>query len=289
MLVCVAFAKEVQVAFVLKRLLRQTRITSESSAAGPADAVISDRGAEFQVTVAGQERTFVDPARSCAERAQNAAVFVGIVLDPPMIAEPPAPAPPPPVAPPPAPTPEQRRPLQAPIIRTNAMDWDFTLKGLLAVAPATPERETAVAVGASAWVRGKRTFHLGFGAGVLRGALHFKDVAADAWWIPLDIAIGFTGQTGPWELSGEIGPNASVLSIVGRDLRDASAQVRLEVGGRASLGGRFWFSEKFALFVSAEGLIRPMPYALQIAPDGEIGQMPTFWMGGAAGLSAALE
>jgi hypothetical protein len=83
-----------QVAFVLKRLLRQTRVTSESAAPLPDDAAIVDRGTEFRVTIAGQERSFADPARGCAERAQNAAVFVALMLDPPMIADLTAPDPP---------------------------------------------------------------------------------------------------------------------------------------------------------------------------------------------------
>lgn len=277
-----------QVAFVLKRLLRQTRVTSESAAPLVGDAAIADQGAEFRVGIAGQERAFVDPARSCAERAQNAAVFVALVLDPPMVADAPPPEPAPPPPPPPAPAPEKPR-AAPPITATSTPSWDFTLKGLLMVAPAASQRPAAVAGGLGLWLRGQHLVHVAFGAGLLKGALSFDDAKADAWWVPLDVALGFAGRTGAWELAGEIGPNASLLSIAGRDLRDARSQIRLEVGARAAGSVRFWLSQKFAPFLSAEGILRPIPYALRIEPQGEVGQMPSFWFGGAAGLSVALE
>jgi hypothetical protein len=278
-----------QVAFVLKRLLRQTRVTSELAVPLPDDAAIVDRGTEFRVTIAGQERSFADPARGCAERAQNAAVFVALVLDPPTIADLTAPEPaPPPAAPPAPPAPEKPR-HSPPVNQVNTTSWDFTVKGLLMAAPAEGTRQTAVAGGFGAWIRGQHPVHIAVGAGLLKGALDFTDVTADAWWIPLDVALGFAGRTGSWEVAGEIGPNASLLSIAGRDLKDARSQIRLELGARAAGSSRFWLSQNFALFLSAEGIFRPMPYALQINPQGEVGQMPSLWFGGAAGLSAALE
>ena len=170
------------------------------------------------------------------------------------------------------------------------MQWDLALGGVLLVAPSTPDRRTAVASGAAAWVRGgKQGLHLGFGAGLLHGALRFDDAEADAWWIPIDVAGGFTVKTSAWEFGAEIGPSASVLSIVGQNLPDAQRQVRLEVGVRASGWARFWFSKNFAFFLSAEGVFRPMPYALRIDPQGEVGQTPAVWLGGSAGLAALLE
>ena len=277
-----------QVATVLKRLLRRTEVTAEVGPAGSDDASIFDQGSQFRVTVAGQERSFVDPARGCAERAQHAAVFVALVLDPPTIGEPPAePAtrtqapivqPPPEQAPPPPP-PSSAKPMQ----------WDFTLGGILLVAPAANDRSTAVTGGAQLWVRGKRGFHVGFGAGLLRGSLEFATASADAWWIPLDIAAGFTTKNGASEVGAEFGPNASILSIIGRDLQQAHQQVRLEIGVRASAWFRFWFERKFAMYLSGDGVLRPVPYALQINPDGQVGRMPALWLGASMGLTAALD
>ena len=77
-----------QVATVLERMLPRTKITADTGPPGAADATVSDQGAHFQVTVAGQERSFDDAARQCSERARHVAVFIALVLDPPMIAEP---------------------------------------------------------------------------------------------------------------------------------------------------------------------------------------------------------
>jgi hypothetical protein len=273
-----------QVAAVLKRLLLHTLVTVTAGPLGPDDASISDQGAQFRVTVAGQERTFADAVRGCDERAKHAAVFVALVLDPPMIAEPPV-EPSIPAPAPVAPTAEPRPLASSPV----ALQWDLALGAILLVAPAAPDRRASVAGGVDAWVRGKRGFHLGFGMGLLHGTLDFDTAAADAWWVPIDVAAGFTVKPVPWEVGAEIGPSASVLSILGQNLQQAHRQVRVEVGGRASTWARFWFDKKFALFLSADAVLHPIPYVLQINPEGEVGQMPVVWLGASAGLSAALE
>jgi hypothetical protein len=273
-----------QVAEILKRLLPRTKVFAEAGPFGPEDAAIFDQGSLFRVTVAGQDRSFVDATRVCAERAQHAAVFIALVLDPPTIAEPPEAAvtvPAAPIAPEPARAP--------PVVAPPATQWELTLGGLLLVAPSVHDRETAVASGVAAWVRGKRGFHLGFGAGLLRGSLRYNGAEADAWWIPIDVAVGFTVKTSVWEVGGEIGPSAGVLSIVGVNLEQVSRQVRVELGGRASALSRFWFSQNFALFLSADALLRPVPYALRISPEGEVGRTPWVWLGASAGLGGVLE
>jgi uncharacterized protein (DUF736 family) len=276
---------------VLKRLLVRTQVTADVGPIGPSDAIIDDQGPQFRVTVAGQERSFVDVARGCAERAQHAAVFIALVLDPPMIAEAPAEpavAAPAPAAPAPA-LPVREPPRPPPASATNAWQWELALGGTVLAAPAVAERSTAVAGGATAWVRGKKGFHLGFGIGLLHGSLHFTDADADAWWFPLDLAAGFTAKGAAWEVGAEIGPSASVLSVIGENLAQAHRQVRLEFGGRAAIVSRFWLNKKFALFVSAEGVFRPAPYVLLIDPQGAVGQTPSVWLGGSAGVCASLE
>jgi hypothetical protein len=273
-----------QVASVLKRLLLRTQVTADAGPLGTNDAIIDDQGSQYRVTVAGQERSFVDAERGCAERAQNAAVFVALILDPPMIAE--APPEPVPAPVPLAPVPEQAR---KPSPATDTLRWELALGGSVLVSPAVTGRSTAVAGGATAWVRGKRAFHLGFGAGVLHGVLHFSDADADAWWFPLDLAAGFTVKSAAWEVGAELGPSAAVLSILGENLAQAERQVRLEFGARASVVGRFWLDKKIALFASVEGIARPSPYVLLITPQGAVGETPSLWIGGSAGVSTSLE
>ena len=50
-----------------------------------ADIVVADGGDRFAVTVCGAARVFVDPARTCAERARIAAVTLAVTLAPPTV------------------------------------------------------------------------------------------------------------------------------------------------------------------------------------------------------------
>lgn len=274
-----------QVATVLERMLPRTKITAEPGKVGASDVTVSDQGAHFRVTVAGQERSFDDGAHQCAERARHAAVFVALIVDPPAIAEGSAEqptAPTPAVPPVDAPRPPAER-------RAAGWQWDLGLGGVVLVAPQGDRRQTAVAQGVAAFARGKRGFHLGFGAGILHGTLRFDIAQADAWWIPLDVAAGFTARSTAWEIGAEIGPNASILSIGGENVPQAQRQVRVEVGGRAAAWSRFWFTQRVAAFLSAEAVVRPFPYVLDIDPRGDIGKMPAVWLGASAGLAFMLE
>jgi hypothetical protein len=276
-----------QVATVLERMLPRTKITADTGPPGAAEATVADQGARFRVTVAGQERSFDDGGRQCTERARHAAVFVALVVDPPAISDP---ASEPPATPAPAVpssavdtarSPGDRRP--------RAMQWDLALGAVMLVAPESAGRRTAVAQGVAGFVRGKRGFHFALGAGVLHGALRYDVATADAWWIPLDVAAGFTTRTTLWEIGAEVGPSASILFILGENLRQAQREVRVEVGGRMAAWSRLWLSRQFATFLSAETVVRPFPYVLDIDPRGSVGQMPSVWLGASAGVSAALD
>jgi hypothetical protein len=277
-----------QIVTVLRRLLPRTKVTAESGPAAPADAAIKDEGSQYRVSIAGQEREFVDHARQCAERARHAAVFVALVLDPPMIPEPYDAPPAPPVAAPPSLPPAERT---APPPRAPATlpALDLTLGGVLQVAPSAGERRATVATGAMAWVRAKRGLHLALGAGVLRGAFEFDGVVADAWWVPIHMAAGMSFESDRWEGGAELGPSVGILSVLARDLAQAQNQLRLEWGARGAAFSRFWLSKNIALYLSAEALVRPSRYTLLIDPEGQVGLTPVLWLGGSAGLSFKLE
>src|SRR5260221_11730334 len=76
-----------QVAAVLAPLLRGTKVAGGAGSPGPDDALVSDDGSKFRVAVASREREFNDAERDCTERARQAAVFIALVLDPPLVAD----------------------------------------------------------------------------------------------------------------------------------------------------------------------------------------------------------
>jgi hypothetical protein len=273
-----------QVATWLEQMWPQTTIATDAPAPGAFEAEVSDQGTRFRVSAGGQERSFDDGARRCAERARHAAVFVAMVLDPPLIAdallESPTPAPP-------------SRTLEGPRSsaerRAAGWQWEGTLGAVVLVAPEGDGRSSAVAQGIAAFARGKRGWHLAFGAALLHGSLRFEPVVADAWWVPIDVAAGFTTRKNAWEVGAEVGPNVALLSIVGENLKDAQRQFRIEVGGRAAAWSRLWLSRHFAASLSVEGLVRPFPHILDVDPRGRLGEMPAIWWGGSVGVAAALD
>ena len=273
-----------QVKSELERLLSRTSITLETGPANAPEATISDQGVQFRVTIAGHERSFDDAARQCDERARQAAVFLALVLDPLLMAELSAEpsASPTPAAAPAAPP----RPPAEP--KAKLLQWEMTLGGVVHVAPGVDGRETTAAPGVALFTRAKRGLHLALGAGVQNAKLRFDIAQADAWWIPIDVAVGLQSRANAWEIGAEIGPSMSVLSIVGENLKESSPQLRLDLGGRASVWSRFWFGPQFGVFFSAETVVRPFPHVIDIEPRGSIGQTPSLWLGVSAGIAASL-
>ncbi len=305
-----------QVVGLLVRLLQRSKLAPASGSAGVDDASISDDGANFRVAVAGQERSFSDPARQCTERARHAAVFIALVLDPPIVAEPAAPS----AAPLPAPAPSRAPPPAAPAApaapntpaphlagvttRENASPapaadgaiarshFDIALGLVSQLAPASSTRSLTLTNGAAAWARYERRFYVSLGAGVLYGPLHFDEADAAAWFVLLDLAAGWSLRVGAWEAQAELGPAISLLAISGKNLAQSQRQIRLEMGGRAGVGGRFWFSDKFALYLSLGASWIPSPYRLTVdEPEGRtsVGSMPRLWLRGSGGLAVAIE
>jgi hypothetical protein len=47
------------------------------------DIIVADRGDRFEVDIGGAQRSFVEPTRSCAERARTAAIVIAVTMAPP--------------------------------------------------------------------------------------------------------------------------------------------------------------------------------------------------------------
>ena len=268
-----------QVASVLAPLLRGTKISSAPGSSGPEDASVSDQGSKFRVEIAGRERVFSDSERDCTERARQAAVFIALVLDPPLVADRSLVETPP----------EKPAPIVTPSRPRSGPNLDLELGSFFQSSPAAAERSAALAGGVVARARWRQSFYLSAGAGVSPGSLHFADVDARAWWFPIDVAAGFAYRSSSFEIAADLGPALTILSITAENLDRAESNVRLDVGGRASLGGRLWLSEKIALFVSAQTMVFPHPYRLVIEGQGDVGATPGLWWGGTLGFVTRLD
>jgi hypothetical protein len=260
-------------------LLRGTKITGANGAAGIDDASISDEGSHFRVAIAGHERQFTDAERDCNERARQAAVFVALVLDPPLVADRS-------VA---EPAPEKPAPIVSSPRPRSGPNLDLELGSFFQSSPAASERSAALAGGVVARARWGQGFYLAGGVGVSPGSLHFAEIDTRAWWFPIDVAGGVSYRSSSFEIGGDLGPAVTILSITAENLDRAGHNVRLDVGGRASLGGRFWLSEKIALFVSTQATFFPRPYRLVIEGQGDVGATPGLWWGGTIGFATRLD
>jgi hypothetical protein len=267
-----------QVATVLGTLLRETKVSASVAPPAPEDASVSDDGAQFRVMIAGRSRELTDAVRDCAERARQAAVFVALILDPPMVADG--------VEAPPAEKPPVAR------IATSSEpgpSFDLALGSFVQASPAVADRSAALTGGVATRVRWGQRFYVAGGAGASPGSLHFADVDTRAWWFPIDLAVGAAYRSSSFEVAGDVGPSLTVLSIAAENLPRATSNVRLDPGARLSVGARFWFGEKIALFVSTHATYLPRPYRLVVDGQGDVGATPGLWWGTTVGFVTRLD
>jgi hypothetical protein len=268
-----------QVTTVLRSLLRETKVVGATGAPASDDVSVADDGPRFRVTIAGRSREFDDAQRDCTERARHAAIFVALVLDPPLLADPVAES---------APPPPEKAPPSA-LSRHERAALDIELGSFFQASPSDAERSATLAGGLGMRARWGRRLYVAGGAGASPGSLHFTDVDARAWWFPIDLAVGAAYRSSSFEVAGDAGPAVSVLSIAAENLPRATSNVRLDLGARLSLGARFWLSEKIALSVSTQGTFVPRPYRLVIEGEGDVGATPGVWWGGTIGFVTRLD
>ncbi len=273
-------------------LLPSSRVsvaTEAESGDAAALATIVDEGEAVRLRVAGQERTFRDAGRACRERARAAAVFIGLVLDPPILPEPepskpPAPPPPPPPKPP-EPAPKPRALLASPR-REPSLPLTLQLGPLLQVAPSSDAAQAPLAGGFGGRLAWGRGWGVSFGAAFLR-TTRLSLPAADARmvWLPFDVSLRTAHELGPVVLAAELGPELALLFASGDRVKNPRTSTRLEVGARAALSLTYGMSRHLGAFVTVFGVVRPDPYELKVSPDIASGTTPPLWLGAALGLS----
>ncbi len=263
----------------LAPLLPHTRIVLNSSgtpAAGAVSASIDDEGERVRIRVVSEERVFRDASRSCGERARTAAVFIGLVLDPPVLSE----AKP---APLPAPT---ARPARPPAPAEVAVPLTLELGPVLQAAPISDAAQLPLAGGFGGRLAWGRGLGIAIGAAFLlptRLALPAAD--ARLVWLPFDMSLRATREAGPVALTGELGPELALLFASGEAVNNPRTSTRLEVGARGAVSLTWGMSSHLGAFVTLFGVWRPKPYAFRVNPNVESGTTPPVWLGGSLGLS----
>lgn len=268
-----------QVEKELGPLLPRTRVESHEGASPSDDlvrATISDDGEAIRVHVANEERVLKDPQRSCSERARAVAVFIALVLDPPVLSfgEPaPRPAPPPP--PPPAPTP----------VREGA-PLRLELGPLLEMAPISDSTRPPLAGGFGARLAWGNSVALAVGAALLLPTrLELPEADARVVWLPLDVALRGSTRSGPLRLSAELGPELAILFASGEGVNNPRTSARLEVGARLAGSVAYDMSSHLGAFLTLFSVWRPRPYEFRVNPELESGTTPPVWIGASLGLA----
>jgi hypothetical protein len=238
---------------------------------------VSDEGERFSVVALGQTRRFADPARDCDERAREAAVFIALALNPPIVPRAPEPGPPDAapqvtiVAPPPPTAPER---------------WlDI---GAAARLDGGPASETSAALGFEARASaGVRWFGVAATAGVLAATeSKLSSVTIRQQRFPLSAALTARRTLSPrFAVAGALGAALVPFTVHGETLDGGATTTRLDAGVRLAAEVRFHATPRLSPFLDLHAEIFPRTYQLDVDPLGAVGSTGRFWAGLSVGLS----
>lgn len=277
------------VARQLAPLLQHTRVSVTGSdaaeeASGDATAtvraLIHDTGDGIEVRIGEELRVFRDRERGCAERARSSAVFIGLVLDPPLLPEEPPPSPPSGAAAAVrAPAPSEAKP------KTSSY-LTLELGPLLQAAPDAAAAQVPLAGGFGSRIVWGSSWGIALGAAfLLPTRLRLPAADARVVWIPFDLSLRLRlgGEELSWSM--ELGPEAALLFATGDRVQNPRTSTRLELGARGALSASWGMSTHVGAFVTLFSVWRPKPYEFKVNPGVESGTTPAWWLGSALGLS----
>jgi hypothetical protein len=257
---------------------------------------VSDLGATYHVRIVSddgeRQRTFRDPEHDCDHRARFAAVFIVVTLLPPdvLLEAPPAVAPTP-SAPPPAVLP----PVIVVVPPAPAMPPRKRLRieasALFDAAPAVAGADAAATTLGGELRLFLRPGRLAAMAGLgfePRASFTFGNIVVDELRIPFDLGAAFVHAWSHLALVGQAGMAAAMVRISGNNTASPGSGTRLDLGGRIAVSVRFGSSSSTVVPVAGiHALVFPKPYEATATPEGNIGQLPAFWVGLTAGVSFA--
>jgi hypothetical protein len=102
--------------------------------------------------------------------------------------------------------------------------------------------------------------------------------------IPIDVAVRGVVRARKLSLGVEAGPLLSWVRVEGRDLPAAAGAGRLQGGVRAALVARVDVGP-VCPYATAWGEWSAPAEHVAVVPDGPVGQLPSFWVGVAVGVS----
>jgi len=256
----------------LRRLFPAIDVVTASDLASEGDAVVQEQPDGFTVTLSEFHRYFEDPAGRCAERAQMAAVFIAIALDPPRFPSVPAEPPPPP------PPPDSGA--------ASPASLELELGPSLQLAPVAGTQNVPLALGGGGRLRWGRTVSLSLGAAVWSStAIHYPKADARALWLPLDLGVRVMRAADGWDAGAEASLVVAPVRLEGANLPLSAGGWRAEIGGRGSAIVRWWLANRVGVFACAYAVTMPRPYTLRVVGVGEVGNTPTLWLGAQMGVS----
>ena len=264
-----------ELATALAQFLPGRPIRSARTGTGAILVEVTDLVSRYRVAVAGQERLFADEARRCEDRAQTAAVFVALILEPPSAGD--EPAPPAPALAVVAPSPPPR----------HRLFVDVEATGALRFSPPPGPGDTLLAGGASLRVSaGWRSLGLALGVSALTPSRISVDGggAARLQRVPVDLDLRLLLRWRRVELLLDGGLQLTAAGVRGEEVPGGTGTTVLDVGWRAALGVRVRGSARVWPLLALEASVVPGGTLLLI--DAQVvGATPRWWLGLDAGVA----
>jgi hypothetical protein len=235
--------------------------------------LVSDDGTSYRIEIAGMMRTFVDAAANCEERARKTAVMAVLALEP-------------------SASDAQAPPRSAAAIERarHAPPGDIILQIEAGSVVDSAPRSDGSLISAGVDLRfaiGGRNGGLVVGGTVVAPIeLEVTGGRASVRRVPLDLAL--RSQLGGDEVAVvfELGPRFTIQHSEGVNVMRGAQAVRLEVGARLAARLETWpLWGNHGTYIAVQGEYVPFPSRFMLLGVGEVGQMPSLWLGVSLGLA----
>lgn len=234
--------------------------------------VVSDDSERYRVEIAGAVREFVDPQRHCEDRAFKVAVVAALALAPPTIA-----ARVPLVA-----NPAVALPRRAP---SSTLAVQLDTGGVFDAAPGDLGGRINVGLDARLALGWSDLQVVIGGAVVPPMTLQLIEGRARVQRVPIDVALRGRVARDRIAAVAELGPRFTVQTSDGVDVMESVHAVRLESAARVASRVEVWPTRTYGAYLQLQGIYVPRPSRFTLPDLGEVGRMPSLWVGASLGLA----